>query len=98
MAVAGRRRRTEHVFFFGMASLLAVYVLLGFWKSYLGAGLMLAPLPSFLVHVHAILFVGWIALLLGQIPALISAGIWRFTAGLGRSWAGGRRRSSSSVP
>lgn len=73
MAVAGARRRTEHVFFFGMASLLAVYVLLGFWKSYLGAGLILAPLPSLLVHVHAILFVGWIALLLGQ-SALISAG------------------------
>lgn len=67
------RRRTEHLFFSGVALMLIGYVVLGFWRSYLAAGLMMAPLPSLLVHIHAILFVGWIALFMAQ-NVLIRAG------------------------
>ena len=56
------RRRAEHMFFTGMALILLGYLSLGFWKSYLGAGVVLAPLPSLVVHVHAVLFVGWFVL------------------------------------
>jgi len=60
-------RRTDRLFFPLMALLLGVYVLLGFWSSYIGAGLVFAKLPSALVHIHSVLYVGWIALLLTQI-------------------------------
>jgi len=61
------QRRTDRFFFPLMALLLVVYVLLGFWPSYLGAGLVFAKLPSVLVHVHSVLYVGWIALFTTQI-------------------------------
>lgn len=73
MASAKTARRCEHLFFLGLALLLIGYGLLGFWKSYFGAGLVLAALPSLLVHVHAILFVGWLALFAVQ-TALIGRG------------------------
>jgi len=56
------RRSAEHLFFFGIALLLLGYLLVGFWQSYITAGFVLAPLPSLLVHIHAVLFVGWISL------------------------------------
>lgn len=67
MANVMSRRRAEHLFFAGMALIFLGYVLLGFWKSYLGAGAVLAPLPSLAVHVHAVLFVGWFVLFAIQI-------------------------------
>ena len=39
----------------------------GFARTYFFHGLIFAPLPSILVHVHAILFVGWPLLVLCQI-------------------------------
>lgn len=65
-------QRTDHRFFFAMTLLLIAYAVLGFWHSYLGAGLVRAPLPSLLVHVHAVLFVGWLALLAIQIILVCS--------------------------
>ncbi len=62
MVSAMSRRSADHLFFPAMALLLVGEVLLGFWHSYIGAGFVLARLPSLLVHVHAALFVGWIAL------------------------------------
>ena len=67
------RRAADHLLFAGIALLLLSYVLLGFWQSYIGAGWMLAPLPSLLVHVHAVLFVGW-ALLFGVQIAMVATG------------------------
>ncbi|HSQ95233.1 MAG TPA: hypothetical protein VLM18_03920 [Croceibacterium sp.] len=61
------RRRADSLFFGGIALLLIGYVLLGFWPSYFAAGLFLAPLPSLLVQIHALLFVGWIVLFATQI-------------------------------
>jgi hypothetical protein len=61
------RRRNDRWFFPLMALLLVVYVLLGFWPSYIGAGLVFAKLPSALVHIHSVLYVGWMALFGTQI-------------------------------
>ena len=72
--ISGTARATaDRIFFLCIALLLAGYVGLGFWPRYLGAGLVFAPLPSLLVHIHAILFVGWITLLCVQV-GLIGTG------------------------
>lgn len=67
MATVFSRRRADRFFFPLIALLLVAYVLLGFWPSYIGAGLVFAKLPSALVHVHSVLYVGWIALFATQI-------------------------------
>jgi len=67
MASIISQRRTDRLFFPLIALLLVVYVLLGFWPSYIGAGLVFAKLPSGLVHIHSVLYVGWIALFATQI-------------------------------
>jgi hypothetical protein len=65
-------RVTERSFFGGMALLLAVVVVTGFSHSYFGAGMVLAPLPNLLVHLHATVFTSWMILFLVQ-TALVSA-------------------------
>jgi hypothetical protein len=65
-------RRVERVFFSGMALLLLTTVLIGFWPSYFGAGMVKAPLPSVLVHFHGAVFTLWMVLFVVQV-GLISA-------------------------
>jgi len=60
-------RRSDDVFFFCMAAVAAIAVLVGFARTYFLAGMMLAPLPSLLVHVHAVVFLSWIVLFATQI-------------------------------
>ncbi len=61
-------------------------VWIGFYKSYFGAGMVTAKLPTTLVHVHAVVFTLWMILLTVQI-GLVSArkvrihmqlGLWGF--------------------
>jgi hypothetical protein len=59
--------RSDDVFFFCMAVVAAIAILVGFARTYFLAGMMLAPLPSLLVHVHAVLFLSWIVLFATQI-------------------------------
>ena len=59
--------RSDDVFFFSMAAVAAIAILVGFARTYFLAGMMLAPLPSVLVHVHAVVFLGWIVLFTTQI-------------------------------
>ncbi|HKV24230.1 MAG TPA: hypothetical protein VJN93_06525 [Candidatus Acidoferrum sp.] len=56
----------ENRFFVAMSLLLLATVLVGFAKSYFLAGLVRAPLPNKLIHVHAVLFSSWILLLIAQ--------------------------------
>ncbi len=70
MASIISQRRTDRLFFPLIALLLVVYVLLGFWPSYIGAGLVFAKFPSALVHIHSVLYVGWIALFTTQIALI----------------------------
>ena len=65
-------RGGERMFFSGMTLLMTGTVVLGFWPTYFGAGMLTAPLPSTLVHVHGAAFTVWMILLLVQV-ALISA-------------------------
>ena len=63
----------ENRFFVGMSLLLLGTVLVGFAKSYFLAGLVRAPLPNKLIHLHAVLFSSWIVLLIAQSSFISSA-------------------------
>jgi hypothetical protein len=65
-------RTTERIFFGGMAILLCIVVVIGFAPTYFFAGMVRAPLPSPILHIHGAAFTLWMVLLLVQ-SALISA-------------------------
>ena len=65
-------RTLERVFFSGMAVLLCVCVFIGFSPTYFQAGMLRAPLPSPILHVHGAIFTLWMLLFLVQV-ALVSA-------------------------
>lgn len=65
-------RTGERIFFGGMAILLCVVVIVGFSRTYFLAGILNAPLPNGLVHVHGAVFTLWMTLFLIQ-AALVSA-------------------------
>lgn len=64
-------RTGERVFFGGMAILLCIAVIIGFFPTYFGAGMLRAPLPSPILHFHGAAFSLWMILFLVQ-SALIS--------------------------
>lgn len=65
-------RTFEHVFFSGMAVLLCVCVYIGFSPTYFQAGMLRAPLPSPILHVHGAVFTLWMLLFVVQ-ATLVSA-------------------------
>src|SRR4051812_30861709 len=65
-------RTVERVFYGGMAILLCIVVFIGFAPTYFQAGILRAPLPSAIVHIHGALFTLWMLLFVTQ-AALISA-------------------------
>jgi hypothetical protein len=65
-------KSVERAFFAGMAILLSMVVVIGFARTYFFAGMVSAPLPNLLVHVHGAAFTLWMILYLVQ-SALISA-------------------------
>ncbi|MGB7846490.1 MAG: hypothetical protein WBL63_12810 [Candidatus Acidiferrum sp.] len=65
-------RTVERVFYGGMAILLCVCVFIGFSPTYFQAGLMRAPLPSPILHIHGAVFTLWMLLFVVQ-ATLISA-------------------------
>lgn len=65
-------RKADRVFFSGMSLLLLATVLFGFAKTYFMAGMVAAPLPNKLIHVHGAAFTLWIVLLIVQ-TGLIAA-------------------------
>jgi hypothetical protein len=65
-----------------MAILLTGSVLLGFARTYFFAGMVLAPLPSILIHVHGVIFSLWFVLLVVQ-TFLIPAGRLHWHRNLG---------------
>lgn len=75
-------RRADHWFFAAMAALVIAMVSIGFAHTYYLAGLVRAPLPSPLVHVHAIAFSCWVLFLLTQV-ILASCGWMRWHMRLG---------------
>jgi hypothetical protein len=67
-----RKLRADDWFFWGMAAVSLVAVLVGFARTYFLAGMFRAPLPNLLVHIHAAAFTLWIVLFVSQI-GLVSA-------------------------
>ena len=65
-------RRYDRVFFPIMSVLILATVFLGFARTYYLAGLIHAPLPSWIIHVHGAIFSTWIILLCIQ-TGLVSA-------------------------
>jgi hypothetical protein len=65
-------RTGERVFYGGMAILLCLCVFIGFSPTYFQAGMMRAPLPSPILHIHGAVFTLWMLLFVVQV-ALISA-------------------------
>ncbi|HEY9125969.1 MAG TPA: hypothetical protein VIM62_02525 [Acidobacteriaceae bacterium] len=76
-------RSLERVFFAGMAVLLCVVVVYGFSRTYFLAGMMRAPLPSPILHVHGAIYTLWMVVYVAQ-TALISARrvAWHRTLGV----------------
>lgn len=76
-------RKVERIFFGGMAILLCVVVFIGFSPTYFRAGMLHAPLPSPILHVHGAVFTLWMILYLTQ-SALISVRrvAWHRTLGI----------------
>lgn len=52
-------RRGEHLFFSGMAWLLVAINVVAFARPYYLAGLVAAPLPSAVIHIHAVVATAW---------------------------------------
>jgi len=65
-------RKTERVFYGGMAILLCIVVFIGFSPTYFRAGMLHAPLPAPILHYHGAVFTLWMLLFFTQ-AALISA-------------------------
>jgi hypothetical protein len=65
-------RMAERIFFSCMALLLCVVVFIGFSPTYFRAGMLRAPLPSPILHVHGAVFTLWMLLFVVQ-TAFISA-------------------------
>jgi hypothetical protein len=60
-------RRYDHFFFSGVALLTLVAVFVGFAPTYYLAGVFHAPLPSKIIHIHAVVFSCWILLFIIQV-------------------------------
>jgi len=67
------RACTDDYFFTGMSLVILGTVFLGFARSYFLAGVVRAPLPSPIIHIHAVVFSAWILLLVAQ-TTLVSIG------------------------
>jgi hypothetical protein len=82
-----RTRVLEHYMFGATAVLFAAIVFAGFARSYYLGGMVAAPLPSWIVHVHGLLMTLWVALFAVQ-AALVSAKQIRVHQRLGYSAIG----------
>jgi hypothetical protein len=69
----GTPRNFDNYFFSAMALLILATVFVGFARTYFLAGVLRAPLPSLIIHIHGAAFSSWILLLIAQI-SLVSAG------------------------
>jgi hypothetical protein len=65
-------RTAERVFYTGMSIVLCICVYIGFAPTYFGAGMLRAPLPSPILHIHGAVFTLWMLLFVVQ-ATLISA-------------------------
>jgi hypothetical protein len=73
----------DRAFFLTMVVVLWASVLFGFSKTYFMAGMVRAPLPNLLIHVHGAAFTLWMVLLAVQVGLVSAKKIqWHRTLGL----------------
>jgi hypothetical protein len=60
------RTRYDHRFFSAMIITLTVVMVAGFARTYFFAGIVRAPLPARIIHIHGAVFTLWFVLLLAQ--------------------------------
>ena len=72
MSEVATRRQFDRRLFLIAAVAFPIIILIGFGPTYYARGLVVAPLPSFLVHVHGLMMTLWVGLFVAQV-ALISA-------------------------
>jgi hypothetical protein len=65
-------RTAERIFYTGISILMCVCVYIGFSPTYFRAGMLHAPLPSPILHIHGAVFTLWMLLFVTQ-ATLISA-------------------------
>lgn len=76
-------RLADRVFFALMPVLMWAAVLFGFTKTYFGAGMVMAPLPNVLIHVHGAAFTLWMVLLVVQTGLISTRHVqWHMKLGL----------------
>lgn len=74
---------SDRLFFGAMVIILWATVLYGFSKTYYAAGMVRAPLPNRLIHLHAILMTLWLVLLVVQIAfVLVRKVAWHRSLGV----------------
>ncbi|HSY36867.1 MAG TPA: hypothetical protein VK814_14015 [Acidobacteriaceae bacterium] len=64
-------RTADRIFFSAMPFVMLAMVLYGFARTYFLAGMVAAPLPNKLIHIHGAAFTSWMILLIVQ-TALVS--------------------------
>jgi hypothetical protein len=77
-----RNRRITHAFFITAVVYMTIVVFVGFWPSYFGQLFTDMPDRHWVIHLHAVVFTGWLLLLLVQV-SLVAAGNTRFHRKLG---------------
>lgn len=60
------KTRIDDVYFVGISIAILGMVVAGFSRSYFFKGMILAPLPSILIHVHGAVFSAWVLLFVVQ--------------------------------
>jgi hypothetical protein len=76
-------RTADRVFFSVMPFVLLAMVLYGFARTYFLVGMVAAPLPNKLIHVHGAAFTSWMILLIVQTAFISTKHVkWHMTLGL----------------
>jgi hypothetical protein len=76
-------RIADRVFFSVMPFVLLAMVLYGFARTYFLVGMVAAPLPNKLIHVHGAAFTSWMILLIVQTAFISTKHVkWHMTLGL----------------
>jgi len=75
--------KSDRLFFGAMVVVLYATVYYGFAKTYYAAGMMHAPLPAPVIHIHAALMTLWLVLLLVQVGLVIARKVaWHRSLGV----------------
>jgi hypothetical protein len=76
-------RTADRIFFSAMPFVMMAMVLYGFARTYFLVGMVAAPLPNKLIHIHGAVFTSWMILLIVQTALVSTKHVkWHMTLGL----------------